>query len=584
MVAISSSALVGLVALLCVALLRGPKTQPATLGAAPPDGCVACHSDPKDDPGGAHAAALVGCASCHLGDREASTKEAAHAGMEPEPGALSTVKKTCGSCHAREAERVLTSLMATGRGIVSVDRWAFGEIPEPNTLQSMAEVLAAKAPTPGEDHVRRLCGGCHLGTRKDNRDDAIRGVGSGCSGCHVASKRTDGDPHPVIFGVVPDRQCLGCHSRSARLSLSYQGLAEISGATPCEKPTTLFDGRKGCSLPEDVHHAAGLECVDCHLHTELMGDGTARPRARQQLEIRCQTCHGPAKDARWEQVKDPISRDLLRMRKQQRAPEERVRLGARGTPVSNLRPSGPRTWQLEPKSGGAALVVKQTPADANHALKGHDRLSCAACHSAWIPTCPSCHTSFDPGGKQWDFGRAAEASGAWRESNDGMGYGAPGLAVAGDRIQPGAPGMIATLDATAAGGEKRELRLVSTFDPHTTGKRARSCASCHRSATALGLGTGRLELGAAAPRFTPAHDDGWTRLFPAAPARGTHADARGLNADEQRRVLQVGVCVECHSRADDVVWRDFRASVRRLQRGVASCKGRVPPWFRIPQW
>ena len=185
MVAISSSALVGLVALLCVALLRGPKTQPATLGAAPPDGCVACHSDPKDDPGGAHAAALVGCASCHLGDREASTKEAAHAGMEPEPGALSTVKKTCGSCHAREAERVLTSLMATGRGIVSVDRWAFGEIPEPNTLQSMAEVLAAKAPTPGEDHVRRLCGGCHLGTRKDNRDDAIRGVGSGCSGCYV---------------------------------------------------------------------------------------------------------------------------------------------------------------------------------------------------------------------------------------------------------------------------------------------------------------------------------------------------------------------------------------------------------------
>ncbi len=585
LVVLVSLASLALIAGLSYWMLGTRTLRAAVTQTSAPDGCVACHNEPKDDPGGVHAAALVGCAACHLGNREATTAEAAHAGMEPEPGALSTVKQTCGSCHAREAERVATSLMATGRGIISVDRWAFGEIPTPDAMQPMADVLAKAQPSPAEDHVRRLCGGCHLGARKDNRDDAVRGVGSGCSACHVATRKHETDPHPVIFGVVPDRQCLGCHSRSARISLSYQGLAEISAPTACDKPTKLFDGRSGCKLGDDVHHAGGLECVDCHVHSELMGDGVARPRARQQLEIQCETCHGPAKDARWKDVKDPISRDLLRLRDKARAPDERVRLGRRGTPVYNLR-SVDGGWQLFPKAGGAPLIVRATPQDPSHQMKGHERLSCAACHSAWIPTCSSCHTSFDPKGKQWDFGRGAEAAGAWLEENDGMGYGPPGLAVApGGKIEPAAPGMIARLDARAAGGKLADVRLVSTFDPHTTVKAARDCASCHRSARALGLGSGQLELSAAGPRFTPerpvqgvAHD-GWTALFPKRPAQGTSAGARGLDAAEQRRVLQVGACSECHTHAGDAIWRDFAASVQRLRRGAPKCKGRVPAWF-----
>lgn len=576
--ALALTLLIGTIALLSNWLLTRALPRTVALGVRV-DGCVACHGGAAEDPGGVHAAARIGCASCHLGHPEATDATLGHEGMEREPGALQTVERTCGRCHAREAKRVASSLMTTGRGIVAVDRWAFGEIPEPSTTETLADVLTRPVPSPAEDHLRRLCAGCHLGTRRGNRDDAHVLGGSGCSACHSRIRATKADPHPPVLGVVPDDQCLGCHSRSARISLSFQGLAEISPATRCDRPVRLFDGRAGCRLDDDVHHARGMSCIDCHLHTELMGDGISHARARQQLEVRCESCHGPATESTWSKVDDPITRDLLRLRSQSRAPDERVRLAAGGTPLWNLRPDG-NDWKLLPKAGGPPRTVPATPDDADHRLRGHERLGCAACHSAWIPSCPTCHTEFDPKGKQWDFGRGGELAGAWRETDVSMHFALPGLALSSvGRIEPAAPGMTGTLDATAAGGSLRRLRLVSAFDPHTTRRQARDCGSCHRSAAALGLGSGTLELTPAGPRFTGGAD-GWTELFPSSATPGTAVGARGLTAEEQRRILSVGVCVECHDAAKDGVWRDFAASLGRLRAGSTRCKGKAHAWLR----
>ena len=155
--------------------------------------CVSCHTKESEDPGGAHARAALGCASCHLGNPLAFGKERAHEGLEREPGALSTVALTCGreGCHAREAARVATSPMTRNAGMVAVDRFAFGEIAEPDGTRTIADVLAAARPTPAESHLRKLCAGCHLGTRRANRDDLIHGNGSGCAACHVARRLDD---------------------------------------------------------------------------------------------------------------------------------------------------------------------------------------------------------------------------------------------------------------------------------------------------------------------------------------------------------------------------------------------------------
>ena len=186
--------------------------------------CVTCHGKPEEDPGGPHARAALGCASCHLGNPMAFEKERAHAGLEREPGALSTVGATCGQegCHAREAARLPSSPMVRAAGIVSVDRWVFGEIPSLDGTETMADVLSAARPTAGQSHVRKLCAGCHLGTRRANRDDAIIGSGSGCAACHVPPRKVTDPPrrHPPIDARVPDDRCFGCHSRSGRIALS----------------------------------------------------------------------------------------------------------------------------------------------------------------------------------------------------------------------------------------------------------------------------------------------------------------------------------------------------------------------------
>lgn len=567
--------------------------------------CVTCHARPDEDPGGAHARAALGCATCHLGNPMAYGKERAHAGLEREPGAFSTLSLTCGrdGCHAREAARLASSPMLRAGGIVSVDRWVFGELPTPDGVQTMADVLRARRPSAAESHLRKLCAGCHLGTRRASRDDAIVGSGSGCAACHVAPRVPDGPSsflpraHPPVDAHVPDDRCLGCHSRSGRIALSYAGLAEVkpdqvkSAGAPCAAPLSLHDGRPACRVTPDVHKEAGMACTDCHLHTELMGDGTARPHEEQHVEVTCETCHGPVAaegETTWDRVDDPITRDLLRLRGETRDGNERVRLGrgdggagiapaqpCRGTPVWNLEPAGAAGWRLLRKGGGPPLLARATPSDANHRLPGHERLACTACHTAWAPSCTTCHTTYDPARAQWDFGAARETPGTWIERDSGFAWGPPALGVtATGSIVPAAPGMRLELDARPAGGVVARHRLFAPISPHTTGRKARACAGCHASAAALGLGSGTLDLSGAEPRFEPAPaDDGWTSLFPREPGSGTRVGFRSLDAAEQRRVLAVGTCLPCHTTAADPAWRRAAASSRPLAR-TSRCRTR----------
>lgn len=497
--------------------------------------CVTCHSASREDPGGAHAAAALGCASCHLGNPLAFAKERAHEGLEREPGALDTVARTCGreGCHPREAARVASLPMTREDGIVAVDRFAFGEIAAPSGTTRTTEA----GTSPAGLHVRKLCAGCHLGTRRANRDDAIAGNGSGCAACHVA-RRVGGAArrHPPIDARVPDERCFGCHSRSGRIALSYIGLAEVEPAqeTPAAERVALPGGRVAVRVGPDVHQAAGMGCVDCHLHTEVMGDGTVRGHKEEAVEIRCETCHGPdAPEDAWGRVEEPVTVILLRLRGEARPPEEPVRLGSRGTPVWSVRGT-----RLFPKNGGGPLTIRPTPADANHQLRGHERLSCSACHASWAPTCTTCHTRFDPKTPQWDFAAGRETPGAWVERSEGFGWGKPALGVRADgRIVPAVPGMLLTLNARAAGGQESSRRLFAPLEPHTTGRRARTCESCHAEAQAFREGD-----------------------------EGTRPGFRPLAAARQARALAVGPCLRCHRTAADPVYRDFPRALSKRAR------------------
>ncbi|MFO0553626.1 MAG: multiheme c-type cytochrome [Polyangiaceae bacterium] len=605
-VALAHLAVLALVAIGVFVVMPAPKPQ-----APPPkaNNCVTCHASAKDDPGGSHPASQVGCELCHLGEPSAPTKEAAHVGLEREPGALRSAAKTCGRCHARELATVESSLMATGRGIIAVDRWAFGESPTPDGTETIADVLARGAPTAAEDHVRRLCAGCHLGSTRDNRDDAIIGSASGCSACHSpvrASGSASAPSHPRVDGRVDDQRCLGCHSRSGRIALGYQGIYEVApgrDGPSCADPISLHDGRPGCRAKPDVHHASELACVDCHTHNELMGDGAVHLHEEQATEVRCESCHGPVSaesERTWADVDDPITTDLLRQRGETRDPLEPVRITQRGTPLWNLRKTAelevdeaarPDTdWTLIGKLDGALHRLPGTPADVTHDRAGHERLSCSSCHDTEAPRCASCHTTYLPESTQWDFGAAREAPGAWHEANDGMSFGPPTLGVNPNGvIVPTMPGMLADLDFThpsTGRPVKRGLRLHAAIVPHRTQRTARTCDSCHRSSLALGLGSGALDLHGDELVFAPTNpesSDAWTTLFAASPADMTRVRGRSLDRNEQRRVLTVGACLECHVETDQL-WvgsAPFTSVLERFLRGeLPTCEGRVKNWMR----
>ena len=298
----------------------------------------------------------------------------------------------------------------------------------------------------------------------------------------------------------------------------------------------------------------------------------------------------PQQETTWAVARDPISSDIIRLRGVEREPGARVRVGRRGTPVWNLVRNGESAWQLVGKTDGKVWKVRQTPPDRDHRMKGHERLSCSACHARWTPTCTTCHTSYDPKGKQWDFAAGAVTPGDWRETNDGMAYGPPTLGVdSQDRIIPATPGMIFTLSATAAGGPLLHRRLFAPIHPHTTGKKARGCPTCHGSPTALGFGEGELKLDSSGPRFTPTRPDpnhagrgtdGWVGLFDERPGRGTRRKARSLDAAEQRRVLRVGACLSCHPRSSDAIYADFRRALNKLDEPSSACPTKTSAWMR----
>ena len=124
--------------------------------------------------------------------------------------------------------------------------------------------------------------------------------GGGCSACHyhrpgdadmhkVLVSDRDAKPvedkdkekiHPLITRSVGSVHCIRCHNRSGRIGISYMGIFESEGyGAPYEKGgqnrKQLPGARFYLELADDVHHAKGMECIDCHTREEIMGDGTS---------------------------------------------------------------------------------------------------------------------------------------------------------------------------------------------------------------------------------------------------------------------------------------------------------------------
>ncbi len=572
-----------------------------------PEGCLSCHGD-MNGFSPAHQPAALGCTSCHLGNPFTLDAALAHAGMTLTPGNLSVVRQTCAAagCHADIVGRVQASPMNTMSGVVGVDKVVFGESRDLDRPFDVAHL----GHSPADRHLRNLCASCHLGQDKA-QPAAIsqQSRGGGCSACHLdygpeARRELHNRPnaartltaprnHPDISIRVPAAACFGCHSRSGRISTNFEGWHETTlDASAAQRASgwprsyrVLDDGRVFVHEAADVHYEKGMICTDCHLASEVMGDGARHAHEEDAVKIACTDCHSdrPPATAGFTEMEQETQR-IVALRQLNRAERRFVRARSGDVTYPNVFVDESGTISLV-TVGGAVLQPKAPARACGRDITAHQKLECRACHSAWAPQCITCHTTFDPKAEGWDHLAGRLVRGVWQETGGdyraeppvlGVRRATPAGGPPAERIGIFVPGMIMTLNQTTGATPRPDEfhRRYAPTSPHTTVSAARDCRSCHADSLALGYGRGVLKYqirdGRGHWAFNPALPtsgsdglpaDAWIGFLeePGTPA-ATRKNVRPFNRDEQRRMLLVGACLQCHSEKEPrlaAVFADF---------------------------
>lgn len=356
----------------------------------------------------------------------------------------------------------------------------------------------------------------------------------------------------------------------------------------------LSGGRFYIELPADVHHTkAGMDCIDCHTEKGVMGDGKTHTHMEQQVDITCNTCHEPVL-----QNKNPeqeLTRRLVRANGRQPPflPRPFV-LSPKGSPLYHLHTGPGDEMKLYRKSDGKGIPFKRLMQPEIHKASYHKRLSCQACHSAWIPQCYGCHEKLVLQESQRGWLTGKKWPGRWKEGRSYLRFRRPSLGLwHNGRIGPFAPGCQVFLEIFDADGNHQPERsfrsmVMAGFDPHTTLLETPDCSQCHLDSKALGLGEGSLKITRKGLAFEPVFQSEKSGLgigFPLdafVSAQGkpqqqaSRLESRPFNTIELKRITQVGLCLPCHYHYDDPIYSKYMQSIALFQSGATPCGKDAP--------
>jgi len=593
------------------------------------EACMNCHTgvtgfSPSHDP------VAIGCTSCHFGNPFTLDKAKAHKNMTLIPGNLINASLSCGTtdCHPEIAERINTSLMTTNSGIVSVDRFVFGESDSPDVLSHIKDIGHGTA----NKHLRDLCASCHLGNEKTETgaiDQMSRG--GGCNACHLNYSKEGIEQHiaylsgnkaekllphlhPSLDILISNDHCFGCHSRSGRISTNFEGwhetLLDEKDVTGHTNYRVLQDKRVFEFISADVHHTAGMDCIDCHNSYEVMGDGNLYMHEESAVKIRCEDCHFNTKPetTTYDQL-DAESKNIFDLRKFKHSKKNMIKGSKSGIALINTIYEKDMGIMISKNSG--KVFPLSPPASICSKDHAHESLTCSSCHTAWAPQCIGCHNAFDPEATGFDLLENKFAKGEWVEYVGIFFAESPTLGVRegkSNKIEPAIPGMIMTIDKASYQFSDNLMssddsilfhRLFAPAAPHTTSTKGRSCKSCHNNPLAIGYGRGELiyeiKDGAGKWNFTPQFaankydglpEDAWIGFLtntadkiksPGINWQSTRTDFRPFSITEQKRILQVGACLTCHDMSSEVI-------LESLDEDFTTYLNKVSNQCILPEW
>jgi hypothetical protein len=553
--------------------------------------CTQCHQEEQRQ-SVFHSPDIVSCDGCHGGNPETTDLDEAHLNMEAYPGRMATVEKACGQagCHEELIPIVKNSLMYTVDGMLSVTRKIFNDLPHPPVDKPLAERLGKEG---ADSYLRKLCVSCHLGTDRKSHKQTLKDRGGGCSGCHLKSYRklkkgalveetekltiVYGPAHPTLSLKIENDRCFGCHSRSGRISLNYLGLAEKDAIDPKRRKDFgyLPDNRLVEKQSPDIHSQAGMLCIDCHTVNDVMGMGVRHKRQQEQLDIMCEDCHKYQYQDQC-QTEDLLNcldekslatfsrREVVYLSLYQRRipPPTTIKIPVTHkakSPLLHITRDKNRLSMVS-KLSEERLDIPKIKNEIYHEQKGHERLSCDSCHTAWAPQCYGCHISFDPNQKQYDHIERKKTVGRWIEKRWETRAELPTLGVTGNnKITTFIPGMNAIIQKHP-NSKPFTVQYFSSTSAHTTMKKGRNCKSCHQSDLAIGVTT-RWSTSPDNPLWkTPV---GWVEKNQRNPGLATQPGARSFDQKERAEIQKVGVCLNCHG-DEDKIYEKFKISQKNL--------------------
>lgn len=530
--------------------------------------------------------------------------------------------KSCGRCHPLQLERVKSNLMTTNAGIIRniMATWEGPE--EPTFAADQLETYAADG-TPlhmegigslahlSGELYRKFCSLCHV-ARESNQVYAA-GHAAGCAACHfpfnevgvyqgndktVRGKPGYSESHQMA-SLPPNKVCVRCHNRSGRIALTYEGLNDgNNGLVPTRDglpgPEMISGARNVTRINPDIHHAKGLECIDCHTSREIMGDGYAYSNLYLQAESTCESCHGTGISAPDVAGIRRENEDALRESRNYPQPNLMGRtmvLTRKGRKYSNVFLENGKI-QVQGKRDGKLHESKLITGTLEHTIVGHERLACSSCHSQSVAQCYGCHTRYDQTQPGMDFILGRQTPGRFSETEDLRRLFPFPLAIdQRGQISPVTPGcqtFVSTFDrngrpqlneAVSRFKGKRQFRFAPFFG-HSVGAKALGCQSCHSEPAFFGFGQQvALQDGSLEPQIrcecNPDNPlDGFVRLKKGNLSNFagiTRENSRPLTAAELKKVWQVNLCLVCHDSPKDSIYQkelDFEKLADCLARPV----------------
>jgi len=347
------------------------------------------------------------CGDCHLGSAGANNR----AGDFRSSG--------CTACHMQYS---LGGRSGSGDpNVIKTEPVNPDAIDEPERSHVQAHKIASYARTLSNGQQATgigdlACAGCHQGSnrmvmqywgiRLDQNQDVRRGVQYPAN--PVTWRNTAADTR--LFDPA-----VGNRTFNGRNPNQYLAFEDYDG-----------DGRD--DTPADVHHEAGLGCIDCHGSGDVHGDvsgansGQIVSRMEQAVAVRCENCHGTPTTYAASQVgtaHDGTQKELAvdsRGKVMKHVVKEGDgtfflvgKLDGRRHYVHQVKDTIVDNGRVHPVTGVPLYSVKasyamgradgdpsngigpQQVAGITPGFSHGDNMSCASCHSAWTNTCMGCH-------------------------------------------------------------------------------------------------------------------------------------------------------------------------------------------------